>query len=349
MEIDYLIIGQGLAGSLLAWELIQRNKRVVVIDDGKDNASLMAAGLINPLTGMRLVKTAHVEKLLPVAIAFYQTLSHHFNEPFYIEKPLLRVLNTHKELLTCQKRQQQAEYHPYLSQKLSIDHSIISAAGLVKQQQTGYLLCKPLLTALKNYFIAQNAYIKTEINYADIKLTPHLQWKQLTAKKLIFCEGHHARHNPWFSYLPFQPVKGEIITATAIHKIPQNIINYGHWFIPLNSNTFRTGSTFDREHLDSSSTEDAKYSLLTSLKQVMPSLSIKTKITQQAGIRPTTLDKQPFTGNHPAHPKLIIFNGFGAKGSLQIPWYCQNMADYLIHNKTIAENSNIMRYAKSFL
>ena len=65
MIIDYLIIGQGLAGSLLAWELIQRDCKVVIIDNGKENASQVAAGLINPITGMRFVKSTDVDTLLP--------------------------------------------------------------------------------------------------------------------------------------------------------------------------------------------------------------------------------------------------------------------------------------------
>ncbi|HBA65740.1 MAG TPA: FAD-dependent oxidoreductase, partial [Methylococcaceae bacterium] len=57
MDIDFLIVGQGLAGSLLAFELIQRNAQVMVVDDGRENASEVAAGLINPVTGIRLVKS----------------------------------------------------------------------------------------------------------------------------------------------------------------------------------------------------------------------------------------------------------------------------------------------------
>lgn len=80
-------------------------------------------------------------------------------------------------------------------------------------------------------------------------------------------------------------------------------------------------------------------------QKVMPTLSINPEIRQEAGIRPTTLDKQPFIGHHPKHPELIIFNGFGAKGSLQIPWYCQCLANNLMYNQAIPENSHIMRYA----
>ena len=46
---DTLILGQGLAGSALAWHLIEAGERVCVIDDGHCRSSTrVAAGLINP-------------------------------------------------------------------------------------------------------------------------------------------------------------------------------------------------------------------------------------------------------------------------------------------------------------
>ena len=344
MEIDYLIIGQGLAGSLLAWELSQRQKKVYIIDNGKENASQVAAGLINPVTGMRFVKTTDVDHLLPAAKDYYTQLSLYFQHTFYIEKPLLRILRNDNEILACQKRLQQAEYTPYLSEPIASSPSINSPLGLLQQKQTGYLLTKALLTALKNHFISINAYELTDFEYNEIELSPDLNWKGIHPKQIIFCEGHLATNNPWFSWLPFQPVKGEIITATATEKIPQHILSYGHWFIPLDCYQFRTGATFDRDKLNTEITADAKETLLNSLKQVYPRLTLECINNQQAGIRPATLDKQPFIGNHPIHPELVIFNGFGAKGSLQIPWYSKCLVDNLLNNHPIPQACNILRY-----
>lgn len=345
MKIDYLIIGQGLAGSLLAWELFQRNKKVIIVDNAKENASLVAAGLINPVTGMRFVKSTDVDRLLPVAIKYYHQLSQYFRQSFYIEKPLLRILRNNKELLACQKRLNQPEYLAYLSEIINTSADMHTSTGILKQKQTGYLLTKPLLTSLKEYFISINAYVNAERHYPEIELSPVLKWKNIKPRQIIFCEGHHATQNPWFSWLPFQPVKGEIITATATNKIPQNMVNYGHWFIPLDSCQFRTGATFDRDNLVTSISIKAKETLLTSLKEIYPEITIERIINQQAGIRPTTLDKQPFIGKHPQHPELVMFNGFGAKGSLQIPWYCQQLVANVLHNEPIPESSNILRYA----
>ena len=59
--LDYIVVGQGIAGSCLAYELLQRNKKIVLIDESwKDSACLVAAGVINPITGKRLVKVGEV-------------------------------------------------------------------------------------------------------------------------------------------------------------------------------------------------------------------------------------------------------------------------------------------------
>lgn len=344
MKTDYLIVGQGLAGSLLAWELIKRNKKVIVVDEGEENASQIAAGLINPITGMRFVKSTDVDRLLPCAINYYKQLSLYFDLTFYVEKTMLRILRNNKELVYYQKRQQQAEYQDYLAGLITSSPYLQSTKGILQQKQTGYLLTRPLLKALKSFFISIQSYLNAAVDYNDIDLMPTLHWKDIQAKQIIFCQGHHASVNPWFSQLPFQLVKGEIITASASQIIPDQLLNYGNWFIPLNSHLFRTGATFDRENLNTDITIAAKQILLKSLKQVCPELTIKLIINQKAGIRPTTLDKQPFVGIHPSHPELVIFNGFGAKGSLQIPWFCQRLADKLLDNVPLPDACNILRY-----
>ena len=48
MKIDYIIVGQGLAGTLLAYFLEQSGKSVVFVDNGyKTAATKVAAGIFN--------------------------------------------------------------------------------------------------------------------------------------------------------------------------------------------------------------------------------------------------------------------------------------------------------------
>jgi len=341
MTVDFLIVGQGLAGSLLAWQLVQRHCKIVLIDNGKENASQIAAGLINPVTGIRLVKSTDLELLLPFAQQTYQTLAQFFQQSFYIEKPMLRLLQQEKERLIALKRINNPDYQAYLGRIITAQQ-VNNPLGSLEQKQTGYLLTAHLLDRLKAYLISLHSYQQTQFNYTDITINTDVTWRGIKAKKIIFCEGYQVKQNPWFSYLPLQPVKGQILTLTTPTALPQTLLNYGHWFIPLNRHLFRTGATFDRD-LNTDCTVIGKNNLLASLQKVFP-LNHVSLIQQQANIRPCTLDKQPFIGEHPLHPQLVIFNGFGAKGSLQIPYYSRKLAENLLHLQPLPSHVAIARY-----
>ena len=69
MEIDYLIVGQGISGTMLSWFLHKEGKSFAVIDDGNEHsASKTAAGIINPITGRRYVTTWMIDEVMPFAV-----------------------------------------------------------------------------------------------------------------------------------------------------------------------------------------------------------------------------------------------------------------------------------------
>jgi glycine/D-amino acid oxidase-like deaminating enzyme len=347
MQTDFLIIGQGLAGSLLAWELIQRDCKVIVVDTGKENASLVAAGIINPVTGMRFVKTADVETLLPAAHDCYTKLSAFFGQQFYCDKPMLRIFRDGTELAHCKKRQGQADYMPYLGGLAAPGQPMAEFStpfGFIGQRQAGHLLTVPLLTRLKQFFIGHDGYRQGIVDYQAIQFDSSVYWQGIAAKQVIYCEGYQGSQNPWFSWLPFQPAKGEILTLAHQVELPDAILNYGNWLIPVESGKVRVGATFDREHLDTRPSQQGKGALLNRLKPLCPSLAQSTVVEHQAAIRPCTQDRYPFIGTHPRNSQIAIFNGFGAKGSLQIPWYSQRFADYLLNHKPLQSSCDIQRY-----
>jgi glycine/D-amino acid oxidase-like deaminating enzyme len=346
MKVDFLIVGQGLAGSLLAWQLIHLGHCIMIIDNGQENASQVAAGLINPITGMRLVKSADIDSFLPIAKHCYAELARFFQQDFYIEKPMLRIFNSDKERSNAEKRLNNSAYQPYLGDMHTTIKALKTPFGYLSQQQTGYLLTRPLLKQLKAFFIVNQCYQQQEFNIADIQFKPLLRWQNITAKRIIFCEGYQAMHNPYFNYLPFQPVKGEILTLGHPHSLPDAMLNYGQWLIPLDANKVRIGATFDWKNLNNQPTEQGKTSLLNSFNSVFNDFRYSLQ-EHQANVRPCTLDKQPFIGFHPQHPQLAIFNGFGAKGSLQIPYYAQQFANSLIHDTPLPATANIQRHVFS--
>jgi glycine/D-amino acid oxidase-like deaminating enzyme len=350
MKIDYLIVGQGLAGTLLAWDLIQRGCSVVIVDNGEENASKIAAGLINPITGMRFEKSDNADTLLPAARRLYAELSGFFQQPFFIEKPMLRIFKNESETNAATRRLKNEDYQAYIDKIQTDDRlpgNLNAPFGFLEQKQTGYLLTRPLLECMKQFFISRNSYRQSDVDYRDFELIPTLRWQYIYPKQIIFCEGFGATRNPWFSWLPFQPVKGELLTLHHQSELPDKIVNFGNWLIPLNTREIRVGATFDRENLNTETTEEGKNEIINSLIHLSPELAHSTVINHEANIRPCTMDRHPFIGRHPKYEQLAIFNGFGAKGSLQIPWYSQRLADNLIGDDPLPDSCNIQRHVKS--
>ena len=349
--IDFLIIGQGLSGSLLAWELIQRGCSVVIVDNGIENASKIAAGLINPVTGMRLVKSEDTGMLLTEARSCYSQLEGFFHEEFFRLKPMVRIFRSKEELNEAKNRLKTPDYKEFIN-FIQSDESYIgniaAPLGYMEQSQTGYLLTRSLLDCLKTYFISRNCYRKAAIAYDDIQIEPTLQWQDVNPTQIIFCEGYQAIKNPWFSWLPFQPVKGEILTIQHDAQLPDKILNYGNWLIPLKSDQIRVGATFDRENLNTHPTEEGKNMLLNGLGHLSSDLDHLSIIRHQANIRPSTLDRNPYIGHHPTHNQLAIFNGFGAKGSLQIPWYSKHFTDNLLAGRPLLSTCHINRHYRKY-
>src|SRR6185369_14016662 len=90
-EVDYIIVGQGLAGSALAIELLRRGKKIAVFDEPEKNrSSIVAAGLFNPITGRVMTKTWKADVLFPHLIAFYSGTEKVLGGRFFYPMPLYR-------------------------------------------------------------------------------------------------------------------------------------------------------------------------------------------------------------------------------------------------------------------
>jgi len=347
---DVLIIGQGLAGSLLAWQLIQQGYRVLVFSDGATHsASRMAAGLVNPVTGKRLVKSPQVDIFLPRAIQLYRHLERHFGRRFFHEKDMLRVFNTHDNRQAWEKRSQDSDYEAYLGDLIQPDEypSINMPLGGFRQKQTGYLDTVSLLDSLDAFLKQRDAIHYTDVDYTDITFDDHGACvKNHPARQVIFCEGYKAINNPWFDWLPFKPAKGEILTLGIVDYKINETVNAGHWLLPLTNGHYKFGASYQWDNLDEVPDETVKQQLIDVLRRLLKQDNQLEILQHDAGIRPATRDTRPFIGMHPKHPRLGIFNGFGSKGSLMIPYYSQQFSAQLGSQAFDMNEADIRRYWK---
>lgn len=333
---DYLIVGQGLAGSLLGYELFKSGYEVKIIDDGfKNCASKMAAGIINPITGQRIVKSWKIDQFLPLAQCFYKRIEKELSLSCYKEYEVLRVIRNDFEYAQYKRRKEDKGYMSYLDEYFESG----SFYGILKDywgsfviQQAAQVDISSLLLKINEFFKTQNRIEEGKFDYSGLQFCDGVIFYQnCYYKKVIFCEGAGVLGNPWFKDLNWNFAKGEIVTLKLLEEEKQlnnRILNAGKWLLPLGNGMYKAGSNYIWNDLDYSVTQLGREAILNAIfEEVLVSNRFEL-LKQEVGIRPATRDFRPYIGFHKEYTQLGIFNGFGSKGVLMIPYYINQLIDY---------------------
>lgn len=348
LACDIMILGQGLVGSLLAWQLHRAGLSVIVVDPGEINASRVAAGLITPVTGKRWVLTGSIEEYWPEAKAYYQHLEQIWGMRFWHEHPTLRIYQNDGERQLAHRRTQQPGYQKYLGEELppgKAGFGLADPFGCRWLLKTAHLSTISLLGAARRWLQQNNLLRQAHLNPRDLALRRgRVHWHDIQASALVFCEGWQVIHNPWFGKLPWQPSRGQILTLECQTRLPPFPVNRGLWMLPESGTQVRIGATYRRDSLTPTPDSQDTAELLRKFAQLFR-LRPRCKVLEEAaGIRPNTLDHHPIVGSHPRFPQLFICNGMGSKASLYAPLICQQFCDHLIHQTPLPAHIHLQRY-----
>jgi glycine/D-amino acid oxidase-like deaminating enzyme len=337
-SLDYIIVGQGMAGSMLTWFLEKEKKSFIIIDkSNSSSASNVGAGIIHPITGRRIVKTWMADELVPFAHQTYSALEEYFGAEFYHNVPVLELLSSAKEVNEWQSRSETAETANYIAaeNRNELYNDVLKPfSGKVQINYSGWVDMQKIIKTLRHHFAQDNELLDEVFVHEELKLNDgKVFYKNFEADKVIFCEGYTAQYNPLWKHLPFLPAKGEILTIESSKLNLQHILVRGIFILPLSNNRYRVGSNYEWNDLSETPTETVKEKLLKQLDEI---IDIPYKVIEQsAGIRPSVKDRRPFLGLHPDYPQVSIFNGLGAKGALLAPYFAKHMADFLVNGKKL--------------
>lgn len=345
LNADIIVIGQGLAGSLLAWQLRCFGRDVYLYDNARHHASSMVAGgLINPLTGQRLHADDNVQQLLQAARQTYRQLERECSSGLLQELPMQRFATSPLEQQRWQQRHQQTRYQDLIGDWLT-PHSyadLNDEHGSFSQQQCARLDIPKLLDHIKQRFMTERRYRQQAISAKAIN-PESATLNDLRARLIIFCEGHQVIHNPWFQGTAWDLSQGDILRF-ACQQTYAFIANKRHQYVPLSNTEFHWGASFHPRPDSILPTESGMQGLLNALQAFDRNLGKYQLQCQLSGIRPGSRDKRPVIGFHPRFPKLAIFNGFGARGSLLIPFYAAQFARVLLGQQTLDADVDCRRF-----
>jgi glycine/D-amino acid oxidase-like deaminating enzyme len=345
-NIDVIIVGQGLAGSVLAYTLMQQNQKVLVIDEeAETSSSKVAAGLCNPVVFKRLTKSWMIEDVLPLAKEFYRNQEQVLNDDFYFDVPLYKLFVDEKEQQFWKQKSNEPYLFDWIDNKVEFPFNaehLTYQFGAAKTLQSGFLKTANWLSSFKTYLKEESAYLNSKFDHNKVIFKEGgVEWGEYFAKKIIFCEGYQTTKNPYFDWLPFKLTKGEVLTVKFKNLKLDMAINKGVFVLPYDG-SYKLGATYNWDELDEISTQEGKDQLL---KRADRFINDEIEIIEhKAGVRPTVSDRRPLLGVHPEHKQLLVFNGLGTKGVMLAPYFANKMVNFIINNDELPSEVNINRF-----
>ncbi len=351
-ELGYIIVGGGIAGCCIALELEKRGKSFVIFDASLDGAaSRVAAGVINPITGQRLVKSWRSELAHDYAKKYYSNLESVLGANFYHPRKILQLCRSEEECALWERRALEPDYMPLLGGHMHANslEQLNDARGSWLIERSAWVEPPVLMSAFQDYFFKRAKLERSRFDYSNLKIeADFLTYSDIRAKRVIFCEGWRALENPFFKWLPYRPAKGEILTLESSVELPEHIIHRGNWIMKIGDSTFRIGSTWDRENLNGIPTDVAKSELLAAAPPFFKSAQSFSVRAHEAGVRPCTATTRPHLGVHPSEVKLLSFNGFGSKGFALSPYFAHVFASHIEDGAPLDSEADLKRHIKKF-
>ena len=338
----YLVIGAGLSGLSVSSCLIERGAKITLVDNGYNHCSRIAAGMINPLVFRRMTKSWRVDEFVPSLKSYYSNFEQKTGKRFFYPIQIRRMFSNEHERDLWLKKQERDDFQQYMYKVTKEDEEYdraLNPFGSGRVKNGFYVDAEMFMSEMKNWIAQHGELVSEEFEYSALNKN---SYRGHTYTGVIFCEGYLVSANPWFGSLPINPTKGEMLTIKS-ETIPEDeSVNRKCFILPLGNKLFRTGSTHEWENTSIEITKSGRDDILEKVGYITP--DPVQVVDQEAGVRPTILDRRPVIGTHPNHASYHIFNGLGTKGYMLAPLLANEFVDFLLDDRPIDKEVDIQRF-----
>jgi glycine oxidase len=332
-EVDFLVIGQGIAGTVFSFKALQQGFSVHVVDRVPEtSASKVAGGLINPITGRFFKKSWRFDELLPFIERTYREMEQLLDIQCWHPMKIYRLLSSVQELNDWELCRAKPGYEAYMGSCFRLEDDRLQAhEGLAPVNNGSWLETAKLMDAYRAYLLDAGSFSAKIFETTDLR--GH-SWKDISFKHIVFCQGFSSSEHPYFPGLSLKAAKGEVMEVEMDGPDLDFVLNKNMLLIPLGNGQYKVGATFEHTE-DTALTEAGLAELQLKLESVIKApCSI---VRRQAGIRPTVRDRRPLLGKSDVFDEAYVFNGLGTKGVSLAPYFADHLLRFIIGNTPLLQ------------
>ncbi|WP_372740193.1 glycine oxidase ThiO [Neptunomonas sp.] len=349
---DFVIVGAGVIGMMLARELIQAGATVSLVDRSAcaQEATWAGGGIVSPLYPWRY--SDPVTQLATWSQSSYLHLSQDLIEDTGCDPELrqkgMYMVGVEDEQAALSWA---AQFNRPMS-KVGAAHLYAREANFCEGYQSA--LWMPEVCSIRNPRLGKSLRASLEKS-PRVTLYEHHEVRHLlldndkvhgvrTAQgdisggKTIITAGAWSSEllKPLGFNLPVEPVKGQMmIFKTPVGTVNRVILMAGRYVIPRNDGRVLVGSTLEREGFDKNTTEDAYQSLHQTALKIIPTLADYEVEHHWAGLRPGSPQGIPFIGDVPGVAGLAVNAGQYRNGLVLAPASTRMHADMLLGREPV--------------
>jgi glycine/D-amino acid oxidase-like deaminating enzyme len=172
-----------------------------------------------------------------------------------------------------------------------------------------------------------------------------VQYRDVEARWVIFCDGAEGAREGFFSRLPFAPNKGEALIVEAPELgVGGVVFKRGISVVPWREGLFWAGSSYEWSFDDPGPTAAFRERTEAVLADWLRA-PFRT-VDHVASVRPATLERRPFVGLHPVYRTVGILNGMGTKGCSLAPLFARQLAELLSEGKAVMPEVDVRRFRR---
>jgi glycine/D-amino acid oxidase-like deaminating enzyme len=194
MKFDYIIIGGGIAGSVLAYKLQAKGFRVKLYDFyNPSSSSRVAAGLLNPVTGRRFTLGWKAEQVFREFNQSYGEMESLSGEALLKHFKIVRLCNSLTEFNDWTAKAADPRYKDFVDSRphQALDPvKVDDKHGAIYLNQGGYLNTNKMLSFVHHYLGSSFQQVTKRIELSDVKVgTNSVEIDGEPARHLVLADG----------------------------------------------------------------------------------------------------------------------------------------------------------------